>query len=220
MVSDKVSDMEKKRNSHYVAKMYLKQWTNNGNTVWTYDTIVRHAHQKVWDSKGVGSLSYWRDFYTQVTDDDTIYDSIERLFGDEYEWRAGVPLRKVREDEPLNPDDMAALVDFAILQMVRTPVWHIKSCVMIANIFPSVTTGMLERLEHEYESGLLTAHTAQVKTDVVPSVSPFPQFENGVDVLEETSELLFSLPVGRKNYLSGIGRILNGGVGRTMRGYN
>ncbi|MBR3159332.1 MAG: DUF4238 domain-containing protein [Atopobiaceae bacterium] len=213
-------DTEKKRNNHYVPQMYLRQWSNNGNTVWTYDTIAWSERQKVWESKGVGGLAYWRDFYTQANDDDSIDDSIEKLFGDEYEWKAGEPLRKVRDGETLGSNDMSALVDFAILQMVRTPLWYMKSCALMANVFPSATTEVVDRLESEYEAGLLTASNAQDKTASQPDSAPFPQFAFDVGVIEETSELKITMPVGRKNYLAGIGRILNGEVGRRMRGYN
>lgn len=213
-------DSEKKRDNHYVPRMYLKQWSNNGNTVWTYDTIAWSERQKVWESKGVGGLAYWRDFYTQANDDDTIDDSIETLFGNEYEWRAGGPLRKVREGEGLSSDDMAALVDFAILQMVRTPLWFMKSCAMMTSIFASATTEVLDRLESELEAGVLITRSIQEGKEPLQSGSPFPQFEVGVEINEEASELEISLPVGRKNYLAGIGRVLNGEVGRRMRGYD
>lgn len=51
------ADDEKKRNNHYVPQMYLKQWSNNGNTIWTYDTIAWSKRQKVWESKGAGGLA-------------------------------------------------------------------------------------------------------------------------------------------------------------------
>lgn len=142
------------------------------------------------------------------------------LFGDKYEWGAGDPLRKLKEGETLSSDDMETLVDFAILQMVRTPLWFMKSCAMMTSIFPSVATEVVDRFESEYEAGLLTVRNTQDETGKQPGNAPFPQFVFDFDVVGETSELSITMPVGRKNYLASIGQVLNGDVGRRMRGYN
>lgn len=213
-------DEEKKRDNHYVPRSYLKQWSNDGRAVWAYDTIVWNKGQKVWRPVGVGGVACWKDFYSQINDDETVDDSIEILFGDEYESRAGDAFKMVRNGDVLASDDMALLVDFAILQMVRTPVWLLKSSALMAGVFPSAATEMLGKLETDYKAGLLTKHNVHEKVRSLPDNAPFPQFEIGVDVDVRAWEIAVSLPLGRKNYLASVGRVLRGDVGKCMRSFD
>ncbi|MBR3312865.1 MAG: DUF4238 domain-containing protein [Atopobiaceae bacterium] len=211
---------EKKRNNHYVPRMYLRQWSSNGNTVWTYDTVVRSERQRVWESKGIGGLAYWRDFYTQVNDDDTIDDSIETLFGDEYESRAGNALKKVRGNEALTPDDMSVLVDFAVLQMVRTPTAYLNNQMAMELAFYSAASKTANRfLELEHDP-TFNENAPALAEALQPNSSPFPQWEFSITMDESTGEYTYSMPMGRKNYLASIGHTLNGETGSRIRGYN
>ncbi len=214
------SDTEKKRNNHFVPRSYLKQWSNNGNTVWCYDTIVPTEHEKVWKSKGVGGLAYWRDFYTQVGEDDSIDDSIETLFGEQYEEPAGYALKTLRDGGVLSSEEMAAIVDFAILQMVRTPAWYGKANRMMLDGFKPATTETLSKLEADYAFGLLDTKSPPKNSAQLSDPAPFPQFDFEVDIDGDAGEITVSMELGRKNYLASLGYALKGNIGNLMRGYS
>ena len=217
--SNMSTDTEKKRDNHFVPRAYLKQWSNNGNTVWTYNTIVWNEHQKFWESKGVGGLAHWKDFYTQVKDDGTIDDSVEAYFDKEYESKTGEAFKKVREDSQLSDEVMDTLVDFAILQMVRTPAWFSYYSAAMADAFPLVTNKLFDKLEAELASGKPTQRIFE-KTYRAPYYEPFPQLDINIDVDDKTKEITVTLPMGRRSFLASIGQILKGGVAKRMRDYN
>lgn len=212
-------DVEKKRDNHYVPQAYLRQWSNNGNTIWTYDTIVWDKRQRVWVSKGVKSVAHWLDFYTQVCEDGTIDDSIEVLFGDSYELKASNILKKVRENESLTSEDMSALVDFAILQMIRTPAAYLNNRTAMELAFFSAASKTANKfLELERDPNFNENASALVKA-LLPNSPPFPQWEFSITLDECTGDYTYSMPMGRRNYLASMGYIFNGKIGKRIRSY-
>lgn len=176
--------------------------------------------QAAWKSKGVGGLAHWRDFYSQVNDDGTIDDSIEALFGDEYESKTGSAFKKVREGNALSSADITALVDFATLQMVRTPAWFREYSETMANIFPSTTNSVFNKLEAEYAAGMLTEQSIRERAQSAQDTTPFPQFDVGIELDRESGETTITFKTGRRNYLAAVGRILRGDVGTRMHTFD
>ncbi|MBR3158802.1 MAG: DUF4238 domain-containing protein [Atopobiaceae bacterium] len=212
-------DVEKKRDNHYVPQAYLRQWSNNGNTVWTYDTVVRDKRQNAWRSKSVRGVAHWLDFYTQVCDDGTIDDSIEVLFGENYELKASNVLKKVRENEALTSEDMSALIDFAILQMVRTPAAYLNNRTAMGLAFFSAASKTANKFLELERDPNFNENTPALVEALQPNCPPFPQWEFSITMDESTGDYTYSMPMGRKNYLASIGHVLNGEMGKRIRSY-
>lgn len=207
------------RDNHYVPQMYLRRWSNNGNTVHCYSTIVSSEHQPVWRSASIKTTAYWRDFYSQRVDN-RIDDSIEVLFGEKYETPAAAAFEKLDVEAHLDKEDLASLVDFAILQMVRVPAWYAKVCTMAPDIFePVVRTTVRSTLERYRTHGVSALGPKSAGREAAkPSV--FPVFDVQVEIDGAQGEIASSMSIDRAYYLACVGRILEGEVGNAMRRYD
>jgi len=199
--------------------MYLRRWSNNGNTVHCYSTIVSSAHQPVWRSTSIKTTAYWRDFYSQRIEN-RIDDSIEVLFGEKYETPAVSAFEKLNVDAPLGKEDLVTLVNFAILQMVRVPAWYAKVCTMAPGIFEPVMSATVRSTLERYRANEESALGPRNAVCEAAKPSVFPGFDVQVDIDEARSEIVTSMSIDRAYYLACIGRILEGDVGNAMRGYD
>src|SRR5438309_5822845 len=52
------------RNNHYVQQGLTCGWSEDGNNVWVYRTLVSHAHIPEWELKPIKGLAVQRNLYT------------------------------------------------------------------------------------------------------------------------------------------------------------
>lgn len=109
-----------RRDHHYVAQMYLKQWTADCKQVWTYRTLVSHAKVPLWSKRSVRGVAYQAHLYTRVGAGGES-DEVERWLDREFETPAQQALEKATSNERMTPEDWRRLVRFAVAQDVRTP---------------------------------------------------------------------------------------------------
>lgn len=207
-----------KRNNHIVPASYLRSWSRNGNTVQCYDTIARNIGQGIWRSSSIKHAAYWRDFYSQH-DNEGIDDSIEEYLNDSFENDAAGVLKRLWQDKPLNDDDKAILVRFAILQMVRTPAWFAKSNEVTRTVFPQAMEETVSGVIADIDAGRIDRVRQYDDYEALHTKSPFPSTPLETHLDETESQIVSTITLGRENYLASIGNVLNGNVGALMKSY-
>ena len=210
---------QKTRNNHYVPQFYLKQWSNNGNSVLCYDTIVRHEGQRLWRPAAIKNIACWKDFYSQRQDEE-IDDSIEQYIERHYETPAKACLQKLSNGVELNNNDLTCLVDFAILQMARTPAWYNKTNAITADIFADVMEESVRGTLEDYKANRLDKLSFYNGYAEEHQQEPFPNTPIETRIDEEESGIVSTISIGRQNYLASMGRTLNGEIAKILRSYD
>ena len=210
---------QKTRNNHYVPQFYLKQWSNNGNSVLCYDTIVRHEGQKIWRSVAIKSIACWKDFYSQRQDGE-IDDSIEQYIEKHYETPAKACLQKLNDGVQLAGADLICLVDFAILQMVRTPAWYNKTNAITAELFADVMEESVRGTLEDFEANRLDKLSFYSRYAEGSRREPFPNAPIETRIDKEKRGIISTISIGRQNYLASMGRALNGEITKKLRSYD
>lgn len=110
------------RDNHYVPQFYLKYWSNNGNTIHSYNGILRHESGRGWKTSPIKSTACLQDYYTDEIDgiDD---DKVESLF-EKSENEARDVFEKIKKNRPLSDSEMSILVEYLIKQIARTPAFY------------------------------------------------------------------------------------------------
>lgn len=206
-----------KRNNHYVPKVYAKQWCYSKKRVWCYDLLLLDNRQPCWNSRNIKDFMKLRDFYSLGQTDD-IDDSIERYFEIEYENRINSVLAKIRNGTALENSEMKDLIEFAILQMVRTPKWFERHTRQSNDVLSAALESFLTPYYRVIPiSEMEVASSEAFKMTIPAKSSPFPSLKvhglidatRGLAAIEHDST--------RESYLHGIDQVINGKVGEHLR---
>ncbi|MEL7570097.1 MAG: DUF4238 domain-containing protein [Eubacteriaceae bacterium] len=82
--------------NHYVPQFYLKNWSNNGQTIWTYNILVSDNKVPLWRETAISSTAALKDFYTREINEEE-YDDFEKLLNDDFEMPAKIVIDKVKK---------------------------------------------------------------------------------------------------------------------------
>ena len=110
------------RNNHYVPQMYLKNWEEDGK-IYVYHLLVPNDNYPLWIKRAIKRTASMKDLYTDI-EQGLEYDRTERLFAAKYETPAKIPIEKVCKDSKLERKDWEYLIDYTLLQFVRTPTFY------------------------------------------------------------------------------------------------
>lgn len=122
------------RDNHFIPIMYLKNWSSD-NKVFVYTLLVSHENVPLWSNKNVTKTGYRSNLYVRVEDGKEL-DDFEHFFDKEFESKASAPLKKACETGHLNSDDWKAIINFVLLQYVRTPVFYSKAIEIGKKVIP------------------------------------------------------------------------------------
>lgn len=107
-------------NNHYIPQFYLKNWSQDGNSIFVYSLLVPDSRIPYWSRKKIKSTAVWNDFYTRNEGRKEI-DDFEKWFGREFE----SPVKKIFDDllkgHTLDEDKSKKLSHFVGAQYLRTP---------------------------------------------------------------------------------------------------
>jgi len=198
--------------NHYVPQFYLKYWSNNRNTILTHDLLVAHKNVKAWREAPIKGIACQRDLYTQHNGG-SADDAIEDEFSNKYESPVKEVFKKVIADAAISDGEMGILVDYLVLQAVRTPAWFER----VSEILKKVAGPTFESVVKEAE-GLSRDELLKKKPTCMPQ-APFPPvpFKVSIDREERCAEL--RMAVGRQSYQYSIGHFLKGPVNEALHGY-
>lgn len=207
------------RDNHYVPQFYLKLWSKNGNTILCYDTVARNEGQKLWRSASIKHAATWRDFYTQHIGEE-LDDSIERYIEQHYETPAKECIQKLVGGCALDSEELLRLVDFAVLQMVRTPAWYSKTNEITQSIFADVMRKTVEEALADIREQRFDKHHQFDEYAEASKRKPFPNAPIETSIDKANNAIKSEIAIGRENYLASLGNTLNGTIAGVMRGYH
>jgi len=115
-----------KRENHFVSQLYLKNWGDSKNRIWSYRLLVPQENFHKWRHLSIGGVAFQRDLYTVISDGQED-DSFERWIEAEFETPVRESLLKVMRDKKLTNLDWNRLALFLAAQDVRTPTNYFES---------------------------------------------------------------------------------------------
>ncbi len=171
------------RDNHFVPQLYLKRWSEDGNQIWSYRTLVPHASVPKWSLRSIRGVAFHRDLYTTHSNGQ-IMDEFEQWMEAEFETPAGEALDKLKCDRKLEKTDWERLALFLAAQDVRTPTNYLESMKRWKQELPATLNDALragvEELERTHPEGSVMEETDtetpffrnSFKVQVVPNAYP------------------------------------------------
>jgi len=115
-----------KRENHFVSQLYLKNWGDSKNRIWSYQLLVPHENFPKWRLLPIGGVAFQRDLYTVILNGQE-NDNFERWIESEFETPVKESLSKVFNNKKLSLLDWNRLARFLAAQDVRTPLNYFES---------------------------------------------------------------------------------------------
>jgi len=133
--------------NHYVPQFYLKYWSNNGNTIHSYNGILRHKSGLGWQTKPIKSTACLQDYYTDEIDgvDD---DKVESLF-EKSENKTRPIFEQIKSTGFISDSEMSTLIDYTIIQIARTPAFYKFSNSITESMFDQLFRNLVQNLGTE-----------------------------------------------------------------------
>lgn len=188
-------------NNHYIPQFYLKNWSEDGKTVYAYSLLVPDSKIPYWRKKSIKSTAVWSDFYTRNEGADEI-DDFEKWFDREFESPVKIVYDKLLSEQILNKEESMKLTRFIAAQYLRTPArlnalltqWHIET----PKIFEKVVKKMSET--HVTSSQI---HSSEPQTNELLKLLPVSASVNK-DLLQVEVKLI----IGKGMYLFALKHLL------------
>ena len=119
-----------RKDNHYVPKLYLKQWANNGK-IPTYRFLVQNENAPLWREQSLKGIAFHQHLYTYLAGQEET-DAFERWLDIEFENPAEEAIRRDVSEDRLFPEHWRRLVRFAVSLDVRTPA-HLRQFIRNQN---------------------------------------------------------------------------------------
>lgn len=161
-----------KHEQHFVSQLYLKNWADNKNRIWSYQLLVPRENFPKWKHLPIGGVAFHRDLYTVITNGQED-DSFERWIESEFETPVRESLVKAVNDKKLTNHDWNRLALFLAAQDVRTPTNYFESTERWNRELPKVLDNTLNKLVQ-----ILEEHFREGKP--IPQVPPNTKLLNQV----------------------------------------
>ncbi|MCB8966453.1 MAG: DUF4238 domain-containing protein [Ardenticatenaceae bacterium] len=113
------------RDNHYVPKVYLKQWSDDGLHIWAYRLLVSHKNVPLWRSHSIDQVAFRRNLYTEIESGEEV-DEFEKWLQSEFENPIKETIKKILKDNPLSKTDWDRLSSFLGAQDIRTPLSYME----------------------------------------------------------------------------------------------
>lgn len=107
-------------NNHYVPEFYLKNWSQDGKSIFTYSLLVPDSRTPYWSRRWIKSTAVWNDFYTRNEGEKEV-DDFEKWFNREFETPVITIYEKLLNYHSLDKEESKKLSRFIAAQHLRTP---------------------------------------------------------------------------------------------------
>jgi len=114
------------RDNHYVQQALTRRWSDDGNNVYAYRTLVSHPSVNEWQVKSIKGLGEQRDLYT-VFQGGRESDEFEHWIQKQFEDAGIAATEKVISGTRLTPADWHAALRYVAAQDLRTPLTFIEA---------------------------------------------------------------------------------------------
>lgn len=195
---------------HYIPQAYLRNWSHDGQNIWTYSLLVPHEQFPEWRDRPIRSEAVHEHLYS-TSRDEVASDTFERWINKVVEVPAAEPLRKVAADQPLSQKELHALVRYAAALDVRTPTHYVAQKERWAEWVPPILQDTLERLPTELskQANRPPAGAAKRKTTVDPMSFPLPfRLEKQPANVNGQVSIKVEVTAGREMWLHSMHRLL------------
>ena len=146
-----MSTVQTSHNNHYIPQFYLKNWSQDGNSIFVYSLLVSDSRIHYWSRGKIKSTAVWNDFYTRNEGQKEI-DDFEKWFDGEFE----TPVKKVFDNllkgYDLGKDELEKLTRFVGAQYLRTPA-HLNDLISRLRIeVPQIIEDVLQKTSKQLET--------------------------------------------------------------------
>ncbi len=187
---------EIRRNNHFVPKLYLKQWAENGR-IPTYRLLVPNEAVPEWRDISLSKIAFREHLYTYALAKEET-DEFEHWLAEKFENPAVDAIDKAVREQRLSPEHWRHLVRFAVAQGIRTPAWFKSFVARQHEQLPKLQQETLEGAVKKLEKSLVTKRplpASPVKDALFPSKVIIQQGADGQGTLG------METVVGRKLWL-------------------
>ncbi|WP_085706260.1 DUF4238 domain-containing protein [Pseudomonas sp. B8(2017)] len=194
-----------RKDNHYVPELYLKQWADKDGVL-TYRLLVPNENVGAWKKHSLKGIGYQKHLYTYWAGGEET-DEFECWLDREFESPAHEAIRRVVQEDRLEPEHWRRLVRFAMAQDVRTPA-RLKEFIRSQNAtLKPLMDEVMQRSIHEMEDAVQRGiPMPQMETD---DIDPFPLFKTSIEPLPEGGGAVkVETIVGRQMWIWNMKRIL------------
>ena len=112
---------ELSRDNHFVSRAYLRNWSDDGDRLYAYRTLVSHENVSQWTLRSIRGIAFQKDLYTSVDAEGNEYDDFEHWLADEIEKPALEAINRAISGRRLSSSDWRHMALYFAAQDVRTP---------------------------------------------------------------------------------------------------
>ncbi len=160
-----------RRDNHYVPKLYLKQWADQG-LISTYRLLVPNENVPLWKKQSLKGIAFHQHLYTYLLGQEET-DEIERWLDREFESPAQEAIRRVVQEERMEAEHWRRLVRFAVALDVRTPA-RLKQFIGRQNeTLPALMDKTLQRSAQKLEAAVARNEPIPRRVEVDDAFSIF-----------------------------------------------
>ena len=136
-----------KRKNHYVPRLYLSHWANNGE-LFEYSLIVQHPNVPIWNRRPICSVASQKNLYIYA-DNGIESDFIETDFDSRFENPAKEPIDKLCTNGSLNTREWETICDYVLAQFVRTPAYYFWVHDLCSTIIPGLLDSIGTKIQNK-----------------------------------------------------------------------
>ncbi|GAA0838885.1 DUF4238 domain-containing protein [Bifidobacterium pullorum] len=166
-----------KKNNHYIPKFLLKQWSEDGKSIYMYDTIAPNADKPLWCKSSLRSTASEKGMYVRQGPDDELDDSLERKLDKEVENPAASVVERMnnRMRQP-SAEEERILKNLVVAQRVRTPGARRRAFVAaqdcLINGIPELTNRFIDIVE---QTGTVPEPSGEAPNVPGLTIEPVPE---------------------------------------------
>lgn len=194
-------------NNHYVPQMYLRNWSNDGNTIMLYRTLVSNKSVEWWSRKSVEGIGYVQHLYTQrIAEEET--DEFERWLDKDIEAPAKYSIEKIVDGLRLSKEDYKNLARFIAAQIARTPAYYTQNREQWSKIVSEALDSIVSKTIQGIQHGEIRKHN-DLSAGPTYDLQRFPLKAEIIDTDDKDKSLLrVDATVGRSMWLWHIRRVV------------
>ena len=141
-------------NNHYIPQFYLKNWSQDGKSIFVYNLLVSDHRIPYWSRKKIKSTAVWNDLYTRKEGEKEI-DDFEKWFDRDFESPVKAVFDDLLKGHTLNKEKSKKISRFVGVQYLRTPArlnalmakWYVE--------MPQLFNDVLQNISRQLESNSL-----------------------------------------------------------------
>lgn len=156
-------------NNHYVPRFYLKNWSEDGKTIYTYSLLVSDKNVPYWRKESIRHVAVWHDLYTRKIEQREI-DDFEEWFDREFEAPAKPVFDKLLKNEQITKAESIIISRFVAAQHIRTPSRLNSMLAWGRDKIPDIFQDVLNKLNEKLASGSFEREVKPIteETELLP----------------------------------------------------